>query len=249
MLPAVDLRNLSRRVVTRVTPLGLRARVRDVPLLQRLAGRASVDVAAESEEARERSRRRWREARPEADLTWGEEITGDAFIAKVAEHAPFAEATRVFEIGPGYGRLPAALLASGLPFAGYVGLDLSEENVRHLGERFDDPRLTFRQGDSTAVEIEPFDAGLSSLTFKHIYPSFGPALANCRDAMGDDARFVFDLIEGTQTYFESDDRTFVRAYRRHEVEEIVRDAGLRIVAFDEVEHARNRHRLLVVVGR
>jgi hypothetical protein len=62
-------------------------------------------------------------------------------------------------------------------------------------------------------------------------------------------RFIFDLLEGTHTYFEDDDETFVHGYQKVEVEDIVGRTGLRVIGFDEVEHAPNRVRLLVIAGR
>jgi SAM-dependent methyltransferase len=245
----MSLRTISRRLVTGLTPLALRSKLRDAPLLQRLAGRRPVDPSEASPEARDRSRERWRRARPEADLTWGEQLSGEPFMRKVAEHAALHEQTRLLEIGPGYGRLLSACLNLGLPFGSYTGLDLSDSNLAQLRQRFTDPRITFTQGDVTATPLESFDVCYSSLTFKHIYPTFEPALVNLARSMSDEGRVVFDLLEGTQSYFEDDDVTFVHCYERPEVEQIAQRAGLRVLAFDEVEHSPHRKRLLVVAGR
>ena len=92
---------------------------------------------------------------------------------------------------------------------------------------------------------------MSSLTFKHFYPTFQAALVNCASMMRDHGRFVFDLLEGTRTYFEHDDETYVHCYQPREVEEIVAAAGLRVLAFDRVVHGPgpNQARLLVAAGR
>lgn len=67
--------------------------------------------------------------------------------------------------------------------------------------------------------------------------------------MSDNGWIIFDLLEGNKAYFEADDATFVHWYERSEVEEILGRAGLRVLAFDRVEHEPHRVRLLVVAGR
>jgi hypothetical protein len=92
----------------------------------------------------------------------------------------------------------------------------------------------------------PVDAVISFLTFKHIYPSFEGALANLRPQLRDGAVVIFDLIEGSRTYFQRDQTTYVREYTRAEAESIVAASGLRPEAFDSVEHAPGRTRMVVV---
>jgi hypothetical protein len=60
---------------------------------------------------------------------------------------------------------------------------------------------------------------------------------------------VFDLIEGQRRYFAEDGVTYIRAYSRPEVEEILKAAGLELVAFDEVCHLPEYVRLLVVARK
>ena len=57
------------------------------------------------EEVWSRSRQRWEKTAPNAGLTWGEEISGDAFIDKANANNAFGAEKVVLEIGPGYGRL------------------------------------------------------------------------------------------------------------------------------------------------
>jgi SAM-dependent methyltransferase len=242
------MRSISGQLVTRL-PRALRVRFADVGVAQRLAGRSQVDPNQTSAEAQERSKSRWRQARPQLDLTFGESLTGQAFVTKLAEHAKLTEQTRLLEIGPGYGRLLSAYLDQGLPFSSYTGLDLSEFNVGHLSERFGDPRISFLHGDANSAAIPEFDLGISSLVFKHFYPTFEQALANCTSSLSAEGRFIFDLLEGKRAYFEHDDATYVHCYEPPDVEQIVARAGLRVLAFDHVEHGPNRTRLLVVAGR
>ena len=244
-----NLRSISGEIVTRFAPRSLRFRFTDAAVLQRLAGRTQVDPNQVSSEAQERAKSRWKAARPETDLTWGEQLSGQPFVAKVVQYGQPTDQTRLLEIGPGYGRLVGAYVEQGHPFATYTGLDLSEANVSHLRRRFDDPRLTFVQGEVTSASIPEFDLGFSSLVFKHFYPTFEVGLANCASGMSAEGRFVFDLLEGKRAYFEHDDATYVHCYEPDDVEEIVSRIGLRVLEFDHVDHGPGRARLLVVVGR
>jgi SAM-dependent methyltransferase len=202
------------------------------------------------EEAWERSRTRWRAAEPTANLTWDVSLTGDAFIDAAERHDAFGDGRRVLEVGPGYGRLLRTVLERGLPFLSYTGVDLSEQNVAHLSASFTDPRVAFVQADVEEVRLaEPVDTVLSSLTFKHLFPSFGKALGNLADQMPGGAMVLFDLIEGSRRFFEDDGVTYIRWYERAEVEELLDGCGFDLVAFEEVRHHPTLARLLVVGRR
>ena len=202
------------------------------------------------DEAWERSRTRWRAAQPTANLTWGVEITGDSFIAKATEYGAFGQGRRVVEIGPGYGRLLSSALERGAEFGTWLGIDLSEENVAFLSETFDREGIAFVQTDIEAVRVpEPADAVLSSLTFKHLFPSFEAGLRNLAGQLNEGAVVVFDLIEGERRYFEDDGVTYIRWYSRDEIDGILSAAGLERVAFDEVQHHPELARLLVVARK
>jgi hypothetical protein len=96
---------------------------------------------------------------------------------------------------------------------------------------------------------EQVDAVLSSLTFKHLFPSFERGLANLANQMAPGAVAVFDLIEGERRYFEPDGVTYIRWYTRDEVRELASRAGLDSVEFDEVRHHPEMSRLLVVARK
>jgi SAM-dependent methyltransferase len=244
-------RTIIRRITTATVPKRVRARLADVPLAQRFAGRRLVEVDEDDDRSRERARERWQTAEPAVDLTWGMRLSGQAFMAKVAEYTRLEDHVRLLEVGPGYGRLVESLLELRLAFASYVGLDLSERNVEHLRRQFADPRLTFVAGDVENAAIPPFDVGYSSLTLKHLYPTFEAAARNIAASLVPDGRFIFDLIEGTTSFFEHDDQTFVRRYERPEIEAILDRAGMDVAAWDIVKHDDDiRHdRLLVVASR
>lgn len=249
-----------RALVKKLIPAGVRRAIADARSVSALRGRLEelerrldeVEQHAFSTggAAWERSRQRWREAQPVAHLTWGREVSGDAFILKADAYGAFGADKRLLEVGPGYGRLVRSLVKHGAPFKAYTGVDLSAENVRYLRENFQGPEFEFVHGDIESVELgEGFDAAISSLTFKHLYPSFRNALARLAAQANPGALFLFDLYEGVGRHFEDDGVTYIRSYTRPEVSGILTDAGLGLVAFDEVRHDTEHTRLLVVARK
>ncbi len=202
----------------------------------------------------ERSRSRWRRTKPTVGLTWGIEVTGDEFIAKVSSHDVFDPETTILEIGPGYGRLLKSCVEQKLPFQKYVAVDLSIDNVQYLQHNFRMANVNTIHADVEKVSFEEsFDVVLSSLTFKHLFPSFENLLRNVLKYVNDGGMFFFDLIEGRKRFFETDkpesEIAFVRWYTRSEILEILESVSLELVAFDQVQHDPDHSRLLVVARK
>jgi SAM-dependent methyltransferase len=221
--------------------------------------RAPDEAAAGSspKELSETSRRRWRDAMPTSGLTWGRPLSGDAFIAKAAGYGAFGPDRAVLEVGPGYGRLLRSALDLRTPFSGWCGIDISPANIEHLRRSFDDPRVSFVHGDIEELSVPgQFDVLVSSLTLKHLYPSFEAALASVVPRLSRGATLCFDLIESTlidralgkERYF-VDDEIFLRRYRRQEICDILDTVGLQLVAFDTVVMDPEFPRLFVVARK
>lgn len=102
----------------------------------------------------EGSRSRWRSAEPDVDLTWGIEVTGDAFIEKVSSYGGVGPEAAVLEVGPGYGRLLGAALGKPVAFARWLGVDLSADNVKHLQGRFRQSNVRFCRDDVETLSLE-----------------------------------------------------------------------------------------------
>jgi SAM-dependent methyltransferase len=238
-------RDTVRKVVPHRYRHAVRVRVdalREFRDLPRRLDRLETLVLESHEQHRERGQRRWKDAQPDANLTFGRPLSGDAFVEKAARHGAFGAGKTIVEIGPGYGRLLEAAVRAGVEFERWVGIDLSAKNVAYLEGRFGD-RASFVHADAETVALDrPADTVLSSLTLKHIYPSFETALRNV--AAGAQT-VVVDLIEGDRRYFQHDGATYIRWYRRDEVEAIFASCGF-TVRFDLVEHDADHHRLLVV---
>ncbi len=244
-----------RRLARTALPSSARARLRSlarlpdrVAALEQELGRLETLLHESRDETWARSRERWRHVSPDPDLTWGRQLTGDAFVEKVASVGGYGPDRNILEIGPGYGRLLSSCLEQGREFRSYLGVDLSASNVEHLIKRFaSDQRISFIEGDVETVELPAsVDTVLSSLTLKHMFPSFERALTNVSSQLNPGAVAIFDLIEGERRYFEPDGVTYIRWYTRPEIREIVSQAGLEVEAFDEVLHAPGFTRLLVI---
>jgi SAM-dependent methyltransferase len=221
-----------------------------VPELQQRIDRLEGRLLALEPDGWDRSRERWRAAQPDTDLTWGRELSGDAFVEQVARLDGFDPDTRILEIGPGYGRLLQACLDRDAPFAEYLGLDISATNVEHLHRRFSDPRVAFAVGDAESAVLEGrYDLVISSLVLKHLYPTFERALRNCATQLAPAALVCFDLIEGSDSFFEQDQVTYIRWYTRAEVREILERAGLELVEFGVVRHDQTHERLFVAARK
>lgn len=196
-----------------------------------------------------KSSNRWLQAEPDLHLSWAREISGKAFIEKVLKYGAINPSEDILEIGPGYGRLLKALLKENAPFNSYCGIDISSKNVDYLKRTFSKPNLTFVQGNIEEVVLDAaYDIVISSLTFKHIFPSFGKALINVERYMKKNAVIFFDVIEGNKAYFENGD-TYIRCYTRKQLAELVQDANLELIKFDNVKHAPGYTRLLVIARK
>jgi SAM-dependent methyltransferase len=251
---------VARRSLRSLVPEGGRRRLQEltghIELQRRLEAlevevqRLETQLHESRDETWERSRERWRSARPDAELTWGADLTGDAFIEQAKAAGAFGAGKAVLEVGPGYGRLLASALDAGVAFGSWTGVDLSDENIRHLEQRFDRDGIAFLKSDVEEVQLEqPPDAVVSSLTFKHLYPSFERALANLAAQMSAGGVALFDLIEGERSYFEPDDATYIRWYSRDDVTDIVARCGLEVDRFADVFHHPDMRRLLVVARK
>lgn len=202
----------------------------------------------------ERSRARWRQTKPTVGLTWGIEATGDEFIGKVSSYGAFDPDKTILEIGPGYGRLLKSCVEQKIPFRKYVAVDLSKDNVEHLQQNFRIANVDTIHADVEKVTFEEsFDVVLSSLTFKHLFPSFENVLCNVLKYVNDGGVFFFDLFEGRKSFFETDkpesEIAFIRWYTRSETLEILESVSLELVAFDQVQHDPDHSRLLVVARK
>jgi len=209
-----------------------------------------IEKSMVNEDLWERSRKRWREVSPDSGLTWAKEISGDNFIKSLQSFITFSDEKNILEIGPGYGRLLKSIHAMNIPFNKYIALDISQKNVDFLKSIFPYPSIEFFLGDVEQFGFnERFDIVFSSLTFKHLFPSFEKALINISTYMKPGGIIAFDLIEGTGNSFENDTITYVHSYSKEEVKTILNRLSLELVGFDYVKHTPDFVRLLVAAKK
>ena len=195
------------------------------------------------------ARKRWIDAKPDLYLTWNKEVSGDAFIKKVLKYDTFQPNKNILEIGPGYGRLLKAILKENLPFKNFYGVDLSAENISYLKKTFTTPNVHFICGNAEDMQLGiTFDMVISSLTFKHIFPTFEKVLYNVSTHMKKGSMIFFDLIEGNLAIFE-EDGTYMKFYSKSQIKDILQHSRLELVDFDNVTHSPGRSRLLVIAKR
>jgi SAM-dependent methyltransferase len=212
--------------------------------------RAVLAAEPNSRELWERSRTRWRAAQPVNHLTWARDLNGDAFVSRMESYDVFNPTASLLEIGPGYGRLLKSIISRQLSFSSYLGVDISPHNIDYLNRTFAALNVEFKQGDIEKTTLaKEFDVVFSSLTFKHLFPTFEAVLANVTRELAPRGWVFFDLIEGSGHHFENDGVTFLRHYPKTEVLEILARCGLQLAAWDEVLHTPEHKRLLVVARK
>lgn len=197
------------------------------------------------------SKKRWEQAKPDLHLTWNMDISGDAFIQGVLMHTAIQSSKNILEVGPGWGRLLKAILEKNISFKNYYGIDISRENIAYLKNTFQIPNIHFIHGNIEDIKLDTtFDIIISSLTFKHMYPSFEKALTNISQYMNKKGMVFFDLLkEGNIAYFEEDGVTFIRYYKKKQIKEIIQRSNLDVVGFEKVIHAPGYSRLLVIAQK
>lgn len=209
----------------------------------------SEELPYPEERMKAEARKRWIGAKPNKHLTWNKEVSGDAFVKKILTYGQFIANKNILEIGPGYGRLLKAILKENLAFKNYYGIDLSAENISYLKKTFNASNIHFINGNAEDVTLDiKFDTILSSLTFKHIFPTFEKALYNISRHMAENGIIFFDLIEGNGGVF-YDDGTYIKFYDKIKVKDILGRCQIKLVGFDKVVHAPGFARLLVIAKK
>jgi SAM-dependent methyltransferase len=224
---------------------------------------AIVELQVDSQfSLRELSQARWKGDEDDASLTWDQLLTGDSFLDLVLKHHTFTGQETILEVGPGYGRLLSTILERRLPYGRYVGMELSPRRVERLTQKFQAPTIRFLQGDILDDTVEVCaDLVLGAATFDLLYPSMLKGLHNVHhmSRIGTKLFIDFILYPGdddlcmTLAYFESKP-TFIRVYSRTEIEELLTQAGFRILELERMTIGKDRfgaevRRALIIADR
>lgn len=210
------------------------------------------------EESYRVSLERWKQESPDPGLTLGVGLSDGLFVDRLMSMFPFTKDTRILEIGPGYGRIVREVLQRRIPFASYVGVDLSPRNVQFLTTRYGSANVRFVEGEVDKLTAEePFDLVYASLTFQHFYPDFGRTLAHLRTLMraGSARRIIFDVPERKwyhpfSMYYEAGKRgtNFTRVYSKANILRLVEGAGLSLRSVGPINFTQVRSNLLIEAG-
>jgi SAM-dependent methyltransferase len=178
------------------------------------------------------SQRRWSGDEPAAGLTWGRLMTGESLWALYRKHHKFTMTDRIFEIGPGYGRLLRTALDHKIPFASYTALELSEARVGRLQLEYQLENVHFVQGDIDNWSSNTrFDVVICSATFEHLYPDCRKGLSATYRHLDPKGHAFIDFVGGRDRFlrkrlrFFSPNGTYVRIYPRDELFNLFAESG------------------------
>jgi SAM-dependent methyltransferase len=105
---------------------------------------------------------------------------------------PPMQGLRVLDLGCGFGAF--ARWAAEMGAQQVLGIDLSEKMLEEAQARTQNPRVTYRLGDITRIDLtdDSFDLVYSSLAF-HYVEDFGAICATVRRLLAPGGRFVFSV--------------------------------------------------------
>jgi 2-polyprenyl-3-methyl-5-hydroxy-6-metoxy-1,4-benzoquinol methylase len=177
------------------------------------------------------SQRRWRGDEPDAGLTWGSTMDAESLWSVYQSAREFSASDKILEIGPGYGRLLLTAIDQKVPFASYVGVELSESRVERLRSRFRQSGILFFLGDvNDWLGNDLFDVILCSSTFEHLYPNCMNALRNLRNQLERNGWMFIDFIYSQEArYWFEEDTAFVRCYTEFELRDMFKRSGLEVI--------------------
>lgn len=188
-------------------------------------------------DSEERAKSRWKQDEEDLSLTWGNVMTGDSFFDQVDRYFPFHADVKIYEIGPGYGRLLKTILQRQYAYKEYFGLDLSQARVTRLTSAFGNSRTRFQAGAcDVTVPPERFNLVISSATFEHLFPSMAATLERIYAAMLPGGMAFLDFIchdpelAISRAYFEEfGGKAYIRIYSQEEIRAFFLNAGFEMV--------------------
>jgi hypothetical protein len=186
-------------------------------------------------------------------------VSGDAFLDEVLRGVGPAglEGRHVVELAPADGRLLAAVLARGIRYGSYVGLETSATRARHLVRRFGNRKTRFVHGSLLPGASGPGpDVLLGLAAIDRLFPSFAPIVLSMRGRMAPGAVVCFGfprvdpemLVSAAWVEDAAAGGEFVRVYSRAELEWMLGGCGLDVEAITTAG-SRGAGQVIVVRAR
>jgi len=208
------------------------------------------------------------ETRPLTEHNIWANLNGDVFVKLANKWNIFSPDKSILELGPGTGRILSSILSLNIPFKSYTAVDISQQNIKNLTEKFGNNNINFVESDFSSVSLpQTYDIMISSSTLKHQYPTFRTALENIQKFVNKDGIFFFDLRENYDSNYYREsltellesgplinnwdyyNNTYVGVYHQNEVKLILNNLSHEITGFDHVIHDEKLGERLVVISR
>lgn len=162
-------------------------------------------------------------------MTWGLVLDGKQFYEAFRKIGCKIDKTNVVcEIGPGYGRIFDTFKEK-FSFKKWYMVEINPKRCENLKQKYkNDSRVVVLCQNVDFLELpEKFDVGISTLTFKHLYPDCSIALFNVSRYIDQEGFFVFDIfISDRERIFFEKQGNIVNYYSEDTLEEFIRLAGL-----------------------
>jgi len=192
--------------------------------------------------------KRWRTKEEHEGLTWGMAIDGTQFYeAFLKTGSKIDENDIVCEIGAGYGRI-FDTFSEKFSFKKWYMVEISPKRSEDLKRKYkNDPGVVVLCQNVDLLELpEKFDVGISSLTFKHLYPDCSIAFSNVSRYMKKDGFFVFDIIVSDKDSILFEEASIVNCFAEDTLKDFINFAGLAVEEKGVVDYPvgpRNIYRL------
>lgn len=192
--------------------------------------------------------KRWSTKEEREGLTWGMVIDGTQFYeAFLKIGCKIDETDIVCEIGSGYGRI-FDTFSRKFSFRRWYMMEINPERCERLKQKYkNDSRVVVLCQNVDFLELpEKFDVGISTLTFKHLYPDCSTALFNVSRYMNKGGFFVFDIIISDKDRIAFEEANIINYYAKDTLKEFINLAGLVIEEEGVVDYPvgpRNLYRL------
>lgn len=159
------------------------------------------------------------------------------YIKKIKAFCSILEpGASILDVGCGPGNVEKLLVESGKEFR-ILGIDLSEEMIKHARSNVVSPNVEFKVGDIRNIELEVgrYDAVIASFCLPHLTDKEAEKLIqDISRVLRDGGRLYLSCMEGNKSGFETtsfsfDDYIYFNYYSEEFIQRMLRKNGLEII--------------------